>query len=171
MRLVTEHAPSALAMLYARHSTIIYSVLMQMLGDPSESQDILHDVFLKIQHKASAYNAALGRPVAWLLTLARNTALDKLRRHSTHRRYVEKNTIAVEPTAQINDGLHFDEIELINHCVGGLPDDQKATVHLAYFGGLTQQEISDQLAQPLGTIKARIRRGLLKLRDCLEGKL
>jgi RNA polymerase sigma-70 factor, ECF subfamily len=171
MRLVSEQNSGALAELYDRHSTIIFSVLMQMLADPAESQDILHDVFLKLQRKSTAYDPTLGRPVAWLLTMARNTALDKLRRRSTHQRYVTKLTIEAEPMTLTAGGLHHDEIEQIHQCVGSLPDDQKNTLELAYFGGLTQQQIATELAQPLGTVKARIRRGLLKLRDCLEGRL
>lgn len=171
MRLASEHHSAAVAMLYDRHSTLLYSVLMQKLADPGEAQDILHDVFLKLPRKASLYNSAFGRPAAWLLTLARNAAIDLLRRQTTHRRYVQKAEQETTGFAPAFDGPHSDEVELLHNCVGTLPDDQKQTLKLAYFGGLTQQEISDQLSQPLGTVKARIRRGLLKLRDCVEGKL
>ncbi len=164
----TQHA-EAIGTLYARHSTLLYSVLMQKLAEPHEAQDILHDVFMKLHSNAIAYNPALGRPVAWLLTVARNAAIDRLRRQSTHRRYVIKAEQENEPSAPAFSGPHSDEVELLNHCVGTLTDEQRDPLKLAYFGGYTQQEISNQLRQPLGTIKARIRRGLLKLRDCVEG--
>jgi RNA polymerase sigma-70 factor, ECF subfamily len=170
MRLASEQDSVAVGMLYDRHSPMLYAVLMQKLADPGEAQDILHDVFMKLHRKASAYNPALGRPVAWLLTMARNAAIDRLRRQTTHRRYVQKAEHEVEGSAPPFSGLHEDEVKVLNDCVGDLPSDQRQTLHLAYFGGLTQQEISDQLSQPLGTVKARIRRGLLKLRDCVEGR-
>lgn len=169
MKLASGQDSAALAELYDRHSPLLYSVLMQKLADPADSQDILHDVFLKLYHKASSYNPALGRPIAWLLTMARNAAIDKLRKRGSHQRYVAKAVHEVEPHAPAHAGPHSDELALLNHCVEILPEEQRQTLHLAYFGGLTQQEISDQLSQPLGTVKARIRRGLLKLRDCVEG--
>lgn len=170
MRMASEHNSEAMGMLYDRHSTILFSVLMQKLADPNESQDILHDVFMKLHTKADRYDPALGRPVAWLLTLARNAATDRLRRQNTHRRYVVKAEQEHPGSAPAFNGPHSDEVELLNFCVSSLPAEQRQPLHLAYFGGLTQQEISDQLEQPLGTVKARIRRGLLKLKECVEGK-
>ncbi|NJM37155.1 MAG: sigma-70 family RNA polymerase sigma factor [Akkermansiaceae bacterium] len=80
----------ALAKLYDRHAPLMHSVLTQKLGDASESQDIVHDVFVKLHSKSAMYNPALGKPVAWLLTMARNTAIDKLRKRATHQKYLNK---------------------------------------------------------------------------------
>jgi RNA polymerase sigma-70 factor, ECF subfamily len=162
---------AALALLYDRHASLLYSVLMQKLGDPAEAQDVVHDVFVKLHTKSALYNPALGKPIAWLLTVARNTAIDKLRKRSTHQKYLNTIMHETEQAAPAHAGPHADELELLRHCIGILSDQQRSTLQLAYFSGLTQQEIADQLAQPLGSVKAWIRRGLLKLRDCVEGKL
>lgn len=171
MRRVAEHDPAGLAGIYDRHATLLHSVLLKMLADPAEAQDLLHDVFLSLPQKASNYDPSLGKPIAWLITLARNRAIDRLRRRSTHERFVRRSSEEADGTQPAFSGPHDDEKAALHDCVRRLPDDQRQTLHLAYFGGFTQQEISQQLAQPLGTVKARIRRGLLKLRDCLEGRL
>lgn len=161
----------ALGLLYDRHASPIYSVLVQKLADPVEAQDIVHDVFLKLYQKSHLYNPALGSPIAWLLTVARNVATDKLRKHSTHQKYVDKAVLDVEPSAPAHSGLHDDEVELLRNCLATLPNQQHDILQMVYFSGLKQQEIADRMTQPLGSVKAWIRRGLLKLRDCVEGRL
>jgi RNA polymerase sigma-70 factor (ECF subfamily) len=169
MQRASQQEPDALAELYDRHSPILYAVLMKKLADPADSQDILHDVFLKLHTKASLYNPSLGRPIAWLLTMARNAAIDKLRKRASHHKYVAVAIHEAEQDTPAQSGPHDDELALLQNCMGLLANEQRETLLLAYYGGLTQQEISEQLIQPLGTVKARIRRGLLKLRDCVEG--
>jgi RNA polymerase sigma-70 factor, ECF subfamily len=171
MRRVAEHDPAGLAGIYDRHATLLHSVLLKMLADPAEAQDLLHDLFLSLPQKASNYDPSLGKPIAWLITLARHRAIDQLRRRSTHERFVRRSSGESDGSQPAFSGPHDDEKAVLYECVRRLPDDQRQTLHLAYFGGFTQQEIAEQLAQPLGTVKARIRRGLLKLRDCLEGRL
>lgn len=161
----------ALGLLYDRHAPLIFSVLAQKLADPVEAQDVVHDVFLKLHMKSHLYNPTLGSPVAWLLTVARNTATDRLRKCSTHQKYVDKAMLEAETCAPAHPGLHGDEVELLRSCLASLPNQQKDILQMVYFSGLKQQEISDLMMQPLGTVKAWIRRGLLKLRDCVEGKL
>lgn len=161
----------ALGLLYSRHASLIFSVLVQKLADPVEAEDIVHDVFLKLHMKSHLYNPALGSPVAWLLTVARNTATDRLRRCSTHQKYVDKAMLEAEASAPAHPGLHGDEVELLRNCLATLPSQQQDILEMVYFSGLKQQEISDRMMQPLGTVKAWIRRGLLKLRDCVETKI
>lgn len=170
MERVASQDSKALAALYDRHATLIYSVLMKKLGEPEEAQDILHDVFFKLHTKASKYDPTLGKPSAWLLTMARNTATDKLRRRATHQRYVNKAVHEVPQSMPSHQGPYQDEKDTLNQLLNKLPADQKTTLQLAFYGGFSHQEISDQLSQPLGTIKARIRRGLGKLRECLQGR-
>ncbi len=170
MQLAASGDVTALEKLYDRHASLIHSVLMQKLGDAAESQDIVHDVFLKLHTRSAQYNPALGKPVAWLLTIARNAAIDKLRKRSSHQRYLNKQSQEAEMSMPAHAGPHRDELELLHRCVSILPDPQRDTLQLAYFSGLTQQEIADKIMQPLGSVKAWIRRGLMKLRDCMEGK-
>jgi RNA polymerase sigma-70 factor, ECF subfamily len=161
----------ALGLLYTRHAPLIFSVLVQKLADPVEAQDIVHDVFLKLHTKSHLYNPTLGSPVAWLLTVARNTATDRLRKCSLHQKYVDKAMLDVETEAPAHPGPHGDEVELLRHCLATLTLQQQEILQMVYFSGLKQQEISDRITQPLGTVKAWIRRGLLKLRDCVEEKI
>ncbi|MGL4401774.1 MAG: sigma-70 family RNA polymerase sigma factor [Luteolibacter sp.] len=160
----------ALGILYDRHASLIYSVLAQKLADFTEAQDIVHDVFLKLHLKSHLYNPTFGSPVAWLLTVARNTATDRLRRKSVHQKYIEKEMLDTEPSAPAHCGPHVDEIHLMRNCLATLPQKQQSILQMVYFSGLKQQEIADRLTEPLGSVKAWVRRGLLKLRDCMEGK-
>lgn len=171
MGLASQGNVGALEQLYDRHASLMYSVLTQKLRDPIEAQDIVHDVFLKLHTKSVLYNSALGKPVAWLLTVARNMAIDRLRKRAIHQRFLEKQVVVDEPIAPPHSGLHDDELALLKHCVEILPSQQREALDLAYFGGLTQHEIAEQLAQPLGSVKAWIRRGLLRLKNCVESKL
>jgi RNA polymerase sigma-70 factor, ECF subfamily len=161
----------ALGILYDRHASQIYSVLVQKLGDSTEAQDIVHDVFMKLYLKSHLYNPTLGSPVAWFLTLARNMATDRLRRQSTLQKYIEKEMLDTEPSVQAHSGSHVDEIQLMRSCLATLPQKQQSMLQMVYFSGLKQQEIADRMTEPLGSVKAWIRRGLLKLRDCMDGKL
>jgi RNA polymerase sigma-70 factor (ECF subfamily) len=169
LRQISDQDRDAMAELYDRHSALLYSILMAKLADPVEAQDILHDVFVKLHTQASRYNPALGKPIAWLTTMARNAAIDRLRKKSTHQRYVVKMTdqpqMGPDPVCRAG----ADEVERLTFCVGALPDSQREILKLAYFGGYTQQEIANQLAHPLGTVKTYIRRALIKLRNCIEG--
>jgi RNA polymerase sigma-70 factor (ECF subfamily) len=171
IQLASAGDAAALAELYDRHAPLLHSVLTQKLGSSAESEDIVHDVFLKLHTKGALYNPSLGKPVAWLLTVARNMAVDQLRRRSLHEKYLSKQSGAIGEDTAARSGPHEDELELLRHCVKILPDQHRDTLQLAYFSGLTQQEIAEQLCQPLGSVKAWIRRGLIKLRECVEGGL
>ena len=137
---------------------------------------MLQHVFLTLHQKAIHFNAALGRPAAWLATMARNRSIDRLRALKRDRTYAENVRLESEQLDLSTDhsnapAAYSDEVEILRGAVAQLPSDQRQALEMAYFGGLTQQEISDTLAQPLGTVKARIRRGLLKLRESLDGLL
>lgn len=173
VRRVASCDAAAFTILYDRHSPLLYSVALKILADPDEARDVLQHVFLTLHEKAARYDSALGRPAAWLATMARNRAIDRLRALKRERAYAEKVRMEADgdftATFSPAPAAYSDEIELLRGAVSGLPADQRQALELAYFGGLTQQEIADQLAQPLGTVKARIRRGLLKLRESLDG--
>lgn len=144
---------------------------MQKLKNFTEAQDIVHDVFLKLHLKSHLYNPVFGSPVAWLLTIARNTATDKLRRQSTHQKFIEKKVLDTDASVPAHCGPHVDELELMRNCLATLSQKQQSILKMVYFSGLKQQEIADQMSEPLGSVKAWIRRGLLRLRDCVEGRL
>lgn len=176
VRRVALRDAAAFTLLYDRYSTLLFSVSLKILSDPEEARDVLQHVFLTLHEKASRYDPCLGRPAAWLATMARNRSIDRLRSLKRERTYADKIRLETDPVqyatpAAAAPAAYADEVALIRGAVAQLPADQRQALELAYFGGLTQQEISDQLSQPLGTVKARIRRGLLKLRESLDGLL
>jgi RNA polymerase sigma-70 factor (ECF subfamily) len=172
LRRVARGDRAAFAQLYDQFARILYATALKILRDAKEAEDVLQDVFLQIWDQAKNYDPNLGNPITWTLTLTRHKAIDRLR--SAQRRYklVEDATPELSHNqSQSSDAFNADQNLLIRTAVKNLPSDQRQAIELAFFGGQTQDEISKNLQQPLGTIKARIRRGLMKLRDSLEGRL
>jgi RNA polymerase sigma-70 factor, ECF subfamily len=163
----------AFAQIYDRYSGLLYSTILRVLNNPDEAADVLQDVFVQIWDKAAGYDPALGKPFNWLLTLARNRAIDRLR--SLRRRYdfIEEITLETESEAQSpapgpGEAFSQEQAAFIRRAVATLPMEQRQAIEMAFLGGMTQNEIAASLNQPLGTVKARIRRGMLKLRDILK---
>ncbi|HWZ95394.1 MAG TPA: sigma-70 family RNA polymerase sigma factor [Opitutaceae bacterium] len=163
---------TAFSELYDRFSRPLYSAALRILGDARETEDIVHDVFLTIWEKSAAFSPGRGTAFGWAVTLTRNRAIDRLR---LRKRRGELLSAAVpadlgyDEAAGTTDTLVFKEkARLVRSALAALPIEQKQALELAFFGGLTQEQIAENLNQPLGTVKARIRRGLLKLRDALR---
>ena len=174
VRRIALRDAAAFTIMYDRYCSLLYSVALRVLADPEDARDVLQHVFLTLHEKAARYDSALGRPAAWLATMARNRSIDRLRSLKRERNYAEKVRLQADPadlsfTTAASPATYPDEVEMLHGAVAQLPPDQRQALELAYFGGLTQQEISEKLSQPLGTVKARIRRGLLKLRESLDG--
>ena len=167
---------SAFARFYDQYAKLLFSIAFKILNDAKESEDVLQEVFLQVWDKAGHYDPRLGKPVSWAVTMTRNKAIDHIRSSQRRSRLMEQ--AATEIVAQSNDSGTANEsvcgkesANLISAAVAELPADQRKAIEMAFFSGLTQNEISESLKEPLGTIKARIRRGMLKLRDRLEGGL
>jgi RNA polymerase sigma-70 factor (ECF subfamily) len=171
---ISRRDRAAFAELYDRYAGVLYSTVLRVLNHPDEAADVLQEVFVQIWDKAPTYNPALGKPFSWALTLARHKAIDRLR--SLRRRYnfIEEITHEMSSTSLAEVGERRDEVfsqeqvQLIRSAVATLPLEQRQAIEMAFLGGLTQHEVAAALNQPLGTIKARIRRGMLKLRDSLK---
>lgn len=164
----------ACAELYDRLARPLYSVALRILNDPAEAEDIVQDVFVALWEKAGSFEIARGSVFSWAVTLTRNRAIDRLR---TRRR---RSTLLNESFVDDVPGGHSaaesdtagevvlqEETGAVRAALSTLPIEQLRALELAFFSGLTQQEIAARLSEPLGTVKARIRRGLLKLRDTL----
>jgi RNA polymerase sigma-70 factor (ECF subfamily) len=161
---------------YDQYSGLLFSIAVKVLNDAKEAEDVLQEVFMQIWNKADAYNPLLGKPVSWAVTLTRNKAIDRIRSHQRRSKLLEQATLEAaappDDSLSANEKLHGKEnAERIRSAVADLPAEQRRAIELAFFNGLTQDEIATKLQQPLGTIKARIRRGMLKLRERLEGFL
>lgn len=164
----------ALAELYDRFSGPLYSSALRILRDQAEAQDVVHDAFVTLWEKASTFETSRGNAFSWAVTLVRNRAIDRVR---MRRRRAELLAASAPDdlgygetpaTAGGDDSaIAGDDARTVRAAVATLPLEQKRALELAFFGGLTQEEIARKLAEPLGTVKARIRRGLIKLRDSL----
>src|SRR6478672_757625 len=163
----------AVAELYDRHARPIYSLALRILGDATEAEDVVQDVFAQAWRQASRYSASRGAVAAWLLTLARSRAIDRLRSRRARPAGVSDDRVAdrladVRPTADVQV-LSSEQVARVRAALDELPLLQRAAIELAYFEGLTHAEIADRLEQPLGTVKTRIRLAMTKLRDVLAG--
>jgi RNA polymerase sigma-70 factor (ECF subfamily) len=166
----------AFASFYDQYSGLLFSIVVRILNDSHEAEDVLQEVFLQIWDKAASYDPRLGKPASWVVTLARNKAIDRIRASQRRSKLLEQAStevaVAPENSKTANEQVHGKEnAELIRNVVAALPQDQRRAIEMAFFSGLTQNEISETLREPLGTVKARIRRGMLKLRDQLGGFL
>jgi RNA polymerase sigma-70 factor (ECF subfamily) len=162
--------------LYSRWSPMLYGLLCKILDDPKEAEDALQDGFLHVWHKAASYDAKRSSPTTWAYMIFRNKAIDRIRARERRGRGIER--IAIEepfqagPVEDPEEGAEISERrQAVKAALDTIPPEQREAVRLAFFSGLTQMEIAERLGAPLGTVKARIRRGLLKLADTLKGKL
>lgn len=174
VQLTAEGDAAAFTELYDRHSTLVFSIAVKILEDREDASDVLQQVFLRLLKSAALYRPDRGKPAAWLAAITRNQCLDRLRqrrcRRDMHQKfYLEVHPVAESPRTDRGGTWNSDEVALLHTAISALRPDEIEVLHLAYFGGLSQTEISHQLAQPLGSVKARIRRSLVKLRTSLDG--
>lgn len=163
--------------LYDRFSGVLFSTAYRVVNNQEAAEDVLQDVFVQIWEKAPLYDPARGRPMTWAVTLTRNKAIDRLR--STQRRFRMQDDVQRQSEAdeQFDDRSAFDAIVagekslLVRAAVLKLSKDQREAIELAFFSSLTQAEIAERLNEPLGTIKARIRRGMAKLKEAISPEL
>ena len=163
----------AFGTLYDRYSKPLYSFAIRILKNRGEAEDVLQEVFLKIWEKAPLFDEDVGKPFSWAATMTRNKAIDRLRARQRVRGFEETtDRVAVaDPVEESNPFGNGERIPAsrLRAAVKELPNDQRRPIELAFFDDFTHVEIARVLEQPLGTIKARIRRGMLRLRDGLEG--
>ena len=159
---------------YERFSRVLFSVAYRLLRNEQAAEDVLQEVFVQIWVKAPSYDPARGKPLTWAMTLARHRSIDFIR--STQRRGQLQDDVEHEAVAaaKFDDRDSFlavaagEQQAAVRAALAKLPQDQREAIELAFFGSLTQTEIAERLNQPLGTVKARIRRGLIKLRGLVN---
>jgi RNA polymerase sigma-70 factor (ECF subfamily) len=173
LRRIAAQDRAALHEFYDQTARPLFSIACRMLGNVADAEDVIQDVFVQIWTKAAKFDAEKGRPFHWALALTRNRCIDGLRaRRRRSRIMVEMDgQPGLEPAvevAPVDAPWMENDIAAIQSVVNHLPKDQRQAIEMAFFGGLTHQEIAGSLNEPLGTIKARIRRGMLKLREGLR---
>lgn len=160
----------ALKKLYQQTSAHLFAIVLRIVKNESHAEDCLQQIFVKIWHSAGQYNDDIARPMTWLSTIARNQALDWLRRYKNDRLH-DSDDVLVEMSDQRQNTEHLAEqwqsSTAVHHCLETLNSDQRQCLELAYFEGFSHQEMAEHLKQPLGTVKTWIRRGLERLKLCI----
>jgi RNA polymerase sigma-70 factor (ECF subfamily) len=164
---------SSLAALYDRYSAILLGLVLRILHDRPEAEDVLQEVFLQVWRRAPDFDEARGRGFTWLVTLARSRAIDRLRSIDARTRAATAagREVREEAFDATDDVLHSEQRTVVQAALARLPEEQRRALCLAYYDGLTQSEIAARLNQPLGTIKTRMRSGLIKLRELLREQM
>jgi RNA polymerase sigma-70 factor (ECF subfamily) len=177
LRRVAKGDRSAFEELYDRFSGVLFSTAYRVLNNQEATEDVTQDVFIQIWEKAPLYNPALGKPMTWAITLTRNKAIDRLRSMQRRGRLQDELQREAETFEQFDERSSFDAAsgvetgKLVRDAVQKLSKDQREAIELAFFSSLTQTEIAERLNEPLGTVKARIRRGMLRLKEILGSKI
>ena len=170
---------AAFEALYDRYGDLVYSVSLRVVGDTYVAEDVTQDVFMRVWRRPEQFDLARGKFVTWLLSVTRNRSIDHRRSQSRRLRHESLPSIQededVLPSEDTRDDpalatVLADERAAVRAAIETLPAEQKLAIQLAYFGGLTQQEIANKLGHPLGTVKTRIRLGMQKMRGALEAR-
>ncbi len=151
----------ALGEFYDLYAGLVNGLALRILRDASDAEDVVQEVFVQAWRQASRFDALRGTPEAWLCTMARTRALDRLRRRVSRRE--DREEAAPAPTATPKSA----EAIAVRKALDGLTEDQRRALELAYYEGLTQTEIAARLGEPLGTVKTRIRTAMIRLREVL----
>ena len=172
LKAIVARNEAALAQLYDRYRTILFGLLMRILNNREEAEDVLQEVFLQVWRKAADFDESRGRPFTWLVTLARSRGIDRLRTLASRERVAEAGAreVSEEISDAATDAFKSEQRGLVSDALAKLPDEQKRPIMLAYFDGLTQSEIATHLGSPLGTVKTRMRTGMIRLRELLAGQ-
>lgn len=159
-------AERALADLYDRYSGIVYAVALRVLGDTGAAEDVLQEVFLQLWRNPGAFDSARGSLGAWLAVITRNRAIDSLRRRKPETD-IEDVILSVAPDLA-GDADRSRAAEKVRGVLGAMPPPQRSALEMAYFEGMSHSEIASKTGEPLGTIKTRIRAGLMLLRKAFQ---
>jgi RNA polymerase sigma-70 factor (ECF subfamily) len=162
---------AALEQLFERHGPAVFGLARRILDDQQLAEEVLQDAFLRVARDAKSYRSTSAGVLPWLMRIARNGAIDVLRRRKRDRKAAAPEVLSFVPderAASALDGVQLEEFSgEARKALAELPDGPRRALELAYFGGLTQTEIAEKLSVPLGTAKTWVRSGLITLRDRL----
>jgi RNA polymerase sigma-70 factor (ECF subfamily) len=165
---------NALETLYDKYSRVVYSFSLRMLADPGSAEELTQEVFLRLWRQGYRYESSRGAFLTWLLSVTHNMAIDEIRRRKRRPIAADSTnddqamTLLPDHRIDVEGAAWLTSLQVIvREALREIPAAQRQVIELAYFSGLTQSEIAERLSQPLGTVKTRMRLGLLKLRDRL----
>jgi RNA polymerase sigma-70 factor (ECF subfamily) len=175
MQEITQRRQQALKELYARYSRSLRALIGSVVHEESEADDVLQESFLQIWREAHHYSPKAGKPLGWVITIARRRAIDRVRRRDSYRRAKQRFEDEIKPQAQSTrtgktdtEVTQSDLRSFLGKQLQTLPPVQREAVELAYFRGLSQREIAATTNTPLGTVKTRLQLGLRKLTQCVR---
>lgn len=176
MRGLQGEDAGALSLLYDRYGGVLKALIMRIIHNEAEADDLLQEIFMEIWNHAANYSEQKGKPLGWMVTLARRRSIDRLRKRQSYARAEERlqHETESQPDAWVHNTVDED-IELsdmrrlLRGIIAGLPPAQQQAVELAFFKGMSQREIAAHTGIPLGTIKTRLELGLKKISDGLKG--
>lgn len=174
---ITARDTAAVAELYDRHCRLLFGLILRIVRDRGEAEDILQEVFVRVWNRAAKYDAQLGAPLPWLVGVARHCAIDRLRarrvRAAVDAPAVDRDSLeATAPAADIRTPeaavLDAERRGKLTDALAGLPAEQRRLIEAAFFEGYTHSELAQRFELPLGTVKTRIRAGMLAMRQKME---
>ena len=155
-----------MAQLYARYSPVVYAVALRVLGDTAAAEDVLQEVFMQLWRRPGSFDSGRGNLAPWLAVIARNRAVDQLRKRRPQAE-ISETIVSVEPDLA-GEADRSRAMEKVRAVLQEMPAAQRSSLEMAYFEGYSHSEISEKTGEPLGTIKTRIRTGLMLLRKAVE---
>lgn len=175
MQAITDRHQIALRELYQRYGKTLKAVVTRVVHEETEADDVLQEIFLQVWKEAANYSPEAGRPLGWVVTLARRRAIDRLRRRQAYCRAKDRFELQVEqqPDAWINNRIDDDLVRsdmrrFLHRQMNSLPDQQRKVIELSFFEGRSHREIAALTGTPLGTVKTRLELGLRKLVSCIR---
>ena len=175
MKAIQAEDPAALSQLYDRYNGILKALILRVIHNETEADDLLQEIFMEIWNHAKNFSAQKGKPLGWMVTLARRRAIDGLRKKQAYTRAEERLQSETEqrPEAWVHNAtaeeiVFSDTRVLVRNVINGLPPAQQQAIEFAFFRGMSQREIAAKTNTPLGTVKTRLELGLKKIYDGLK---
>ncbi len=157
-----------MAQLYARYSSVVYAVALRVLGDTAAAEDVLQEIFMQLWRSPGAFDSGRGNLAPWLAVITRNRAVDMLRKRRPQTE-ISETIVSVKPDLA-GAAERGRTMEKVRAALKEMPEAQRSSLEMAYFEGYSHSEISEKTGEPLGTVKTRIRNGLMLLRKAVETK-